>query len=710
MLQTAPNDARGRARDLPLQAARAPGLRAAIFSPGIRRIRNFEQFFGFSELIFRPDWRCTDDVDVVLVWGNKGTGDSAREFAQRYQKPVWCVEDGFFRSLHAGNDSPPLSLTLDDEGVYYDARKPSRLENALQDTLLFQQTAEISAHLTGRAAELLAFVREQGLSKYNDGKASSSLESTGRERILLIDQTFGDASIVGGLASSETFDEMLESAVLEFPRAEIVVKQHPEVFSGKKRGCFSAEKIRRSGVRILVDPVGPHELLAQVDHVMTVTSQFGFDALCAGKTVTCFGAPFYAGWGLTADRVEMSRRTQRRSIEELCAAAWLLYPSYVHPVTGEPLEAEAALEHLALQRTKYIANEGRTLALGISKWKRPYVAPFLEGPGRTPEFLKDGELATAIEKEKPSRVVHWGQRMSPAARAAVRREGVPLLCMEDGFLRSNVLGSDLTRPLSVVVDSRGIYYDATQPSDLEHLLQYHPFSDEDRARGAKLVELIRSLRVSKYNVQKDEPLALPQADRILLVVGQVDDDAAIELGTGDVGSNGALLRAVRHENPDAFIVFKPHPDVLSGNRRGAVSKETGRFANWIEKERSIAACLDVATEVHTMTSLVGFEALLRGLPVTTYGIPFYAGWGLTGDRQPCPRRTRRLTLEELVHATLNLYPIYYEHEVGCFLTAEEAAVHLAKLRDRSGFGDASPTVRRKLMRLKRYLWGLVRGA
>ena len=62
-----------------------------------------------------------------------------------------------------------------------------------------------------------------------------------------------------------------------------------------------------------------------------------------------------------------------------------------------------------------------------------------------------------------------------------------------------------------------------------------------------------------------------------------------------------------------------------------------------------------------MTSLLGFEALVRGAPVTTLGAPFYAGWGLTRDLGPTPsRRTARPDLAQLVHAALIAYPRYWD--------------------------------------------------
>src|SRR5690606_17787924 len=104
----------------------------------------------------------------------------------------------------------------------------------------------------------------------------------------------GDASIEGGLADELRFSEMMEWLLSNHPRAEILVKVHPEVLQGKKKGCIADSFFQRANVQRLTTNYGPHELLRSVDHVATVSSQLGFDALCAHKSVTCFGAPFYA--------------------------------------------------------------------------------------------------------------------------------------------------------------------------------------------------------------------------------------------------------------------------------------------------------------------------------------------------------------------------------------------------------------------------------
>jgi capsular polysaccharide export protein len=85
------------------------------------------------------------------------------------------------------------------------------------------------------------------------------------------------------------------------------------------------------------------------------------------------------------------------------------------------------------------------------------------------------------------------------------------------------------------------------------------------------------------------------------------------------------------------------------------------LADELAPDAPISSIIDLVDEVHVNTSLAGFEALLRGKPVTAYGVPFYAGWGLTRDLGPIPRRrTRRRSLDELVAAALLLYPRYLD--------------------------------------------------
>ncbi|HEU5075976.1 MAG TPA: hypothetical protein VFU02_17400, partial [Polyangiaceae bacterium] len=211
------------------------------------------------------------------------------------------------------------------------------------------------------------------------------------------------------------------------------------------------------------------------------------------------------------------------------------------------------------------------------------------------------------------------------------------------------------------------------------------FSESELASARALVDTIVRLGVTKYNFRRDpsERPERPAGRRVILVPGQVEDDASIMLGSPSVRSNEALLREVRRLNPDAYILYKVHPEVLSGNRKmGQVTAAAGLYDQLIERS-SLAECFEVADEVHTMTSLVGFEALLRGKRVVTYGQPFYAGWGLTLDICPPERRTRRLTLAELVAGATLRYPRYYDWGAQCFSTAELAVNELGRQRNAS---------------------------
>jgi capsular polysaccharide export protein len=250
-------------------------------------------------------------------------------------------------------------------------------------------------------------------------------------------------------------------------------------------------------------------------------------------------------------------------------------------------------------------------------------------------------------------------------------------------------------PRSVVLDDLGIYYDATRPSRLERILAEKPFSEAERRRGETLARLHVERRLSKYRLGGGADLPAPDGRRRVLVCAQVEDDASIRLGTIDLRSNAELLQAVRSARPDACLAFKTHPDVVAGLRRGRVAADIlGRCADAVVDRADIVTCLDWADEVHVLTSLAGFEALLRGKAVTVWGMPFYAGWGLTDDRHACPRRGRRLSLGELVHGVLVDYPRYLDPATGWTSTPEWTMAALALAPPASGAGRRSPMLGR----------------
>ncbi|WP_420140826.1 beta-3-deoxy-D-manno-oct-2-ulosonic acid transferase [Sphingomonas sp.] len=338
------------------------------------------------------------------------------------------------------------------------------------------------------------------------------------------------------------------------------------------------------------------------------------------------------------------------------------------PFTGDTIDAAEAEAILADWRRIEDANAPIRVASGMAWWKRDRIASFLWADGRAPIAFAD-TAATALARAGDGLIAVWPSR---APEGLVEAAGERLVRVEDGFIRSIGLGADLHPPLSVVVDRRGIYYNPGSPSDLETILETHDFAPALLARAQALADVIVARGISKYASAGPVAPAPPRDRRTVLVPGQVEDDMSVRLGGAGITSNLDLLARVRAAEPDAHILFKPHPDVDAGHRLGRVPDAALlAHADAVVRGEAMPALLARVDAVHVLTSLTGFEALLRGVEVTTHGHPFFAGWGLTRDLAgPLPRRTRRLSLPALVAGTLILYPRYIDPVSGLWCPPE----------------------------------------
>ncbi|EKQ6209179.1 capsular polysaccharide biosynthesis protein, partial [Campylobacter jejuni] len=631
------------------------------YSISKKLIANVRNFYTIS--LYKKKSKINKD-DLFLGWGRKKSGLKAINLAKKYKAKFILLEDGFIRSLNLGvENSPSFSMVKDDIGIYYDATAPSKLENLLN-------TYEFKDEEIKQAKKVIELIKKYKISKYNNNlDIPDDYFQKDEKRVLIITQTANDASLEFGLAKDFKTVDMIKDAIKENPDSKIYIKIHPDVLSGKKQSDLDINSLPKECI-LITENFNPIALLEFFDKVYTKTSGMGFEALMQGCECVCYGMPFYAGWGLTKDKLECKRRMQKRSLEEVFYAAYILYSEYFNPYLNQKSNIFDTIQTLAKYKDIEKANSNRLFMLGFTLWKRYFIRPFFKAKDNKIIFLNSLKSLARYKLKENDKFFIWGKRIDyNALKTTLIKKAqdenllhfIPKISLvEDGFIRSISLGSDLTRPFSLNVDDKGLYIDPNKASKLEELLQNEIFDENMLNRAKNIIKILLENRFSKYNGLKHENLKINAkiGQKIILIPAQVEDDVSMILG-GFGLSTLDLLKEVRAKNQDAYIIFKPHPDVLSGNRVG-LKDETLilEFCDEIVKDCSIDSAIKIADEIHTITSTSGFDALLRAKKVFTYGMPFYAGWDLTKDKYRCERRTRKLSLEELVAGALIIYPRY----------------------------------------------------
>ena len=679
---------------------------------------------------------------VLVGWGYKANTLKTRALAQKHQLPYWALEDGFISWLNHPSQSKPyqrLSYIIDKTGMYYDASKPSGL-----DVVLIEQTNIDNNRVERLHAQLLKL----GISKYNQARCKAEhfpswlqeLKRANLSCLLLVDQTFGDASIEFSGGSEKSFERMLSWAIerlTQDKKLHVIIKTHPDVLLGKKSGylfealhALQLDNDLTQRIHLLSDDIAPAELITMASEVAVVSSQMGFEALWQNKMVTCFAWPFYAGRGLTVDQCESPLNYPRKSVSlnQLLHAALIEYPVYLHPDTQKECEIEDVVDYL---QAHLLTREMHCDALAIpnmSLWKRSFIPEFVSASAAILRFgsPKNNDVALLWGMKDKANMIGMDSRLrgsdvasgshdtsvdvadiNKALAGKLKGDGVsgnnagnavtpsytptgvssihalkPTTVtnhktwrIEDGFIRSVGLGADLRRPSSLVLDDQGIYYNGKQASRLERLLEQYDLNAYEQYRAANLLVQLRESNITKYNVESSSDVAqfVTQANgkEIVLVTGQFQQDLSMQFGAENIRDNLTLLQQVKADFPHGFVIYKEHPDVYSGVRPGRIDEsQVFKYADAYVTDTSLTDLFGISQRLCTICSLAGFEALTRGIAVTTYGLPFYGGWGLTDDKCDFPRRTRMRTIEELAYIALVLYGRYVNWDTRQITTVE----------------------------------------
>lgn len=268
--------------------------------------------------------------------------------------------------------------------------------------------------------------------------------------------------------------------------------------------------------------------------------------------------------------------------------------------------------------------------------------------------------------------------------------GLPVLVAENGFLRGVHFLTKKTRDdpftdgYSFIIDTTQ-YYDATSQNSVEDDLNSYEVTEEQKRQAAKAISKIVRLQLSKYNDQPRLDLSYLCENKKpkVLVIDQAFLDLSIIKGYATQGTFRRMLESAMSGNPDADVIIKTHPEGNAGQRMGYYEQSyDDKRIIVFNKPVNPYDLLNICDKVYVCSSQLGFEALMAGKEVHTFGMPIYANWGLTKDALTLKRRHRTLTLEEFFYIFYILHTIYVDPLQKKPCSIDRAIEIIASERDR----------------------------
>ncbi|MCU1750285.1 capsule biosynthesis protein [Pseudomonas sp. 6D_7.1_Bac1] len=423
-----------------------PGWIGILSQWALWRVLHLDEFLapeGAPFWLWQRGSRKPSGLKAIAGIGYKRSSDHARVLCQRWGIPYIALEDGFLRSSSLGVEgAPPLSMVVDPIGIHYLSDRPSLLENILQ------KPEQLTVQELMTAGALITLMRQSGIGKYNNAPDLDPNDPLGRTSALVwvVDQTYGDFSIAGGGLCEADFVRMLDAAIAENPGADVRVRIHPDCLAGHKKSCL-LEAATARGVTLESRNLSWASLARRARRVYVATSQAGLEALIQGVAVTCFGAPFYTGWGLTDDRLAIPRRQARPSLEQLVAAAYIRYCRYVDPMIDRPCNVMTVARQLARQKAQDTRFSGTLTVIGVARRDRQRVHQLVASRWGRLTFANDSPTLMAQVKERGGKLLVWGANASKDFEARAEAAGLTVWRLST---------TDMTdcAPTTVIIDHR----------------------------------------------------------------------------------------------------------------------------------------------------------------------------------------------------------------------------------------------------------------
>nr|WP_237416954.1 hypothetical protein [Halobacillus halophilus] len=601
---------------------------------------------------------------IFVVWGYKDTPE-IEKYVKNKDIPYYRLEDGFIRSVDLGaSKSKPLSICLDSQALYYDAQKPSDLEDIL-NTYDFQA----DPLLLERAKKLIQKLNDLSISKYNNVESKDVLEIYGekrKKRILVVGQVEDDQSIKRGCSKPMTNNELVWIAKSENPNDEIIYKPHPDVLFNKRPRQSNPDDVK-SIANVIETPLSLSDSFKTIDHVYTITSLSGFEALMRGIPVTTLGAPFYSGWGLTDDRQEVSRRQRTLSLEEVFAAAYILYPKYQHPFTRADIEAEEAVSLIKELRdiNQSHSEEQYAVMWGLSKDQEKVLSTLY------PEH-------TFVQMEEAERMIGIDITLFVRDKAQYRtqihkaeKNGWNIQLINRGLFAT--VGNQHNTISSSLTTAQFNGHEAEANGLVSFLNDYDFEADDVTQKSHDLIHSYHSSGISGYNQTPGsdiDHLYDGSRRKTVLVLGN-NEASPRYTGSFTETTNKDLIWYARINEPDAQLIFKPHPEDIQSGAATFTYRDMEHAAVLLKEPTQLKDWLSIVDEVYTIDSNGGLEAALYGKQVTVLGSPYYAGWGFTKDIALLDRKRTHTPIEVFAAAGL-MHTTYYDPFSSQLIQPEEA--------------------------------------